>query len=128
MKNVFFLISIIFLLSGCSNPTTDNLEKRIAELEKSSALKDKQIMGLSYLAYFSILDSSTVALVSNKVPSKFFNKYDLTRPSPCVVMCNKAYNYNLRKCGRLFGQKRIDCEDKAEKEWENCTIGCINNQ
>ena len=128
MKKLFVLVCTILLISGCTNPNSGNLEKRIAELEKSSALKDKQIIGLSYLAYFSAFDSSNNVIASNRVPVKFFMGNALARPSKCMIICNRAYNNQMKRCGKIQSQKDRDkCEAKADLNWEECSISCSNN-
>jgi hypothetical protein len=129
MKKFSIFACSIMLLIGCTNQNSGDLEKRIATLEKSSAVKDKQIAGLSYLAYFSAVDSATTnGMIGNKIPEKFFKENSLARPTKCVSDCNKAYNIAFNRCRHLSPQNRDACLSKADLDWEACTVACNQHQ
>lgn len=77
MKKISIIAAmLLFALSSCNQNA--ELEKRIAALEKSNEMKDKQIEGLSLLAYYHDLDTTaTVDNDSSSVALTVFKQYNI---------------------------------------------------
>ena len=124
MKKLIMLACSIMLLVGCTNQNSGDLEKRIAALEKSSAVKDKQIDSLTQLAYLSFMDSTIVedSLTFSKSAQTILSEFSLSTPKYCSTECLRRYSRNILNC-----QGDAECIEEARLLKKNCLKNCTQN-
>ncbi len=115
------------LMIGCTNQNSGDLEKRMTALEKSSAEKDKQIEGLTIIAYSDLMLASDLDSTRNFSLPKSFAKYNLISKAQCKAECWRRYRAAEYICYKKYGRnsdKYIQCGVAAYDKFEGCEEIC----
>ncbi len=129
MKNLLFIASLSVLsFVGCKDNSTKELEKKVAELEKSSKEKDSKIISLVITARIMAqnlnhFDHNGTWNFFNE-PEFWQNTYEVYNPlDNCLTGCNNHYKSELNKCS-LISDSTARAECIKTIQLVDCVNGC----
>lgn len=123
-KTLIFSVLLSFFLFSCKDP---ELTKKVAELEKSIAEKDKQIEGLTDLAMDYYLNEIQADSLSFEETNKIRTQWGLpTYPNPakCYSDCYWSWRTEKSACNSLPQNQRAECRVEALAAYINCKKEC----
>jgi hypothetical protein len=137
MKQFAWLITVLafaILCVSCQQGPTDNLEKKIVELEnkvaeQEEALKkrDDDVSTLSAVIYSSAIADVFGSPLDNffAAPEFWENTYDVDPSAPCHTNCSKVYAAAVENCQSISDlDQRLACVNTAYENLRNCTRRC----
>lgn len=130
MKKIL-LVTTLFVLffAGCKEAKTNNLEKKIVELEKMNKEKEKKIITLAVTVKVM---SQNLSRFDHSGIWNFFNEkefwettYDVDPSTECRSNCAKNYQIANTHCQTIRDStERLNCVNEAYRNLSNCTSAC----
>ncbi|MBK8449478.1 MAG: hypothetical protein IPL42_05390 [Saprospiraceae bacterium] len=114
----------LFFLNSCNDGKQSEIENRLIAIEKSLAIKDSQITGLSELAYYNALDTAALENDSFNIALITFAAFQIPNPASCKAACLNKLKRHLNICRHVPPANRIWCETTACNNYRTCIARC----